>query len=136
MQQKWVYKLLDYNFLVKYKRDKENVVGNGLSRRDEDCDMTLLTVTIVSVSQIELLEELKLNYDGDLEIQTLLQKWERKELNSLDPRFTVKDGLLYYKHRLYIANHRELKVKFLQVLHDGPTKGHLRFDKTMYRMRR
>lgn len=36
MQQRWVSKLLGYNFLVEYKKGKDNKVVDALSRRNEE----------------------------------------------------------------------------------------------------
>ena len=35
-QQRWITKLVGYNFLVEYKKGKENVVAEALSRQGEE----------------------------------------------------------------------------------------------------
>jgi len=46
-QHTWLLKLLNYKFLVEYKKGKENVVVDSLSRRDEVDSFSLLTVAAV-----------------------------------------------------------------------------------------
>jgi hypothetical protein len=36
MQQKWVTKIVGYDYEIIYKKDKENVVVDALSRKNED----------------------------------------------------------------------------------------------------
>lgn len=35
MQQKWIAKLMDYNFVVKFKRSKENTIANDTQSREK-----------------------------------------------------------------------------------------------------
>lgn len=50
-------------------------------------------------------------------------------------KYTVRDGLLYYKQRLYITNDTGITAKILSLLHDGPIGDHSVYDKTMHKMR-
>ena len=44
-QQKWVTKMLGYNFEIIYKKGKLNVVVDALSRKNEDVEAFLCTIT-------------------------------------------------------------------------------------------
>ena len=46
-QQKWVTKILVYNFEIIYKKGKQNVVVDALSRNDEYFEAFLCVVSII-----------------------------------------------------------------------------------------
>ena len=52
-QQRWIMKLLGYTFLVDYKKGKENVVANALSRQREE-SMDVSTTNLFSVEGVDL----------------------------------------------------------------------------------
>ena len=46
-QQKWDTKMLGYDFEIIYKKGKQNVVENALSRKDEDVEALLCAISII-----------------------------------------------------------------------------------------
>jgi hypothetical protein len=46
-QQKWVTKILGYDFEIVYKKGKKNVVVEALSRKDEDVEAFLCAISII-----------------------------------------------------------------------------------------
>ena len=44
--QKWVTNMLGYDFEIVYKKGKKNVVADALSRKDEDLEALLCTISI------------------------------------------------------------------------------------------
>lgn len=65
--------LLGYNFLVEYKRSKDNKVANALSRKFEQREIQSIILTMISLPTLELLEELKQLYNNDPKVHDLLQ---------------------------------------------------------------
>ena len=92
-QQKWITKLLGYDFIVKYKKGKENKVADALSRRDtatSEGDAILLqvddtysglvsTCCIISFPTPAWLADLKTSYETDQRVQGLLQSLQSGE---------------------------------------------------------
>jgi hypothetical protein len=46
-QQKWVTKILSYDFEIIYKKGKQNVVADALSRKDEDVEAFLCVISFI-----------------------------------------------------------------------------------------
>jgi hypothetical protein len=46
-QQKWVTKMLGYDFEIIYKKVKQNMVTDALSRKDEDVEALLCALSII-----------------------------------------------------------------------------------------
>ena len=51
-QQKWVTKILGYDFEIIYKKGKQNVVEDALSRKDEDVEDFLSDISIIQPNWI------------------------------------------------------------------------------------
>ena len=51
-KQKWVTKILGYDFEIIYKKGKQNVVENALLRKDEDVEAFLCAILIIQPNWI------------------------------------------------------------------------------------
>ena len=51
-QQKWVTKMLGYDFEIIYKKGKVNVVRHALSRKDEEVEALLCAISIIQLDWI------------------------------------------------------------------------------------
>jgi hypothetical protein len=52
-QQKWVTKMLGYDFEIIYKKGKHNIVANAFSRKEEEIEGSLCAISILQSDWVE-----------------------------------------------------------------------------------
>ena len=140
---------------MEYKQGKENVVVDALSRRSSDeisvsasvqSDLHISVPSVSAISDVSpastgslciisfptpsWLSDLKKSYTFDLKIQSIMQAIQ----SGFDahPGFTLCNGLLFYKGRLYLGKSSgDLKSVVLHQVHDSPLEGHSSYLKTL-----
>jgi hypothetical protein len=70
-QQKWVTKMLGYDFEIIYKKGKKNVVADALSRKDEDVEAFLCAILII---QPDWIIEARDEWKNDENVWNLIQR--------------------------------------------------------------
>jgi transposase InsO family protein len=130
-QQKWVTKILGYDFEILYKKGKQNVVVDALSRKDEDVEAFLCAISII---QPDWIIEARDEWKNDEKVWTLIQRLQQD--SSASDTFTWKNDSLWYKDRLYLCKNSQLKQKVLLELHTSPVGGHSGFLKTYHRVKK
>jgi hypothetical protein len=70
-QQKWVTKILGYDFEIVYRKGKQNVVADALSRKDEDVEAFLCAISII---QPDWIIEARDEWKNDEKVWTLIQR--------------------------------------------------------------
>ena len=73
-QQKWVTKMLGYDFEIIYKKGKQNVVADALSRKDEDVEALLCAISII---QPDWINEAREEWKNDEEVWALIRKFNK-----------------------------------------------------------
>jgi hypothetical protein len=130
-QQKWVTKILGYDFEMIYKKGKQNVVADALSRKDEDVEAFLCAISII---QPDWIVEARDEWKNDEKVWSLIQRLQQD--SSASDTFTWKNDSLWYKDRLYLCKDSQLKKKVLLELHTSPVGGHSGFLKTYHRVKK
>jgi hypothetical protein len=118
-QQKWVTKMLGYDFEIIYKKGKQNVVADALSRKDEDVEALLCAISII---QLDWINEAREEWKNDEEVWALIRKLRQD--SSTSDTFSWKNDSLWYKDRKYLCKNSQLKQKILMELHTSPLGGH------------
>lgn len=116
--QKWVTKILGFDFDIFYKPGPENKAADGLSR-SMSVSSLLLAITVPTALQWEdLFKEIK----EDHGIQNVISKIEKKEL--ISKKYSVVEGNLWSKQRLVIPKQSRFIPTILKEAHDSKLGGH------------
>jgi hypothetical protein len=130
-QQKWVTKILGYDFEIVYKRGKKNVVVDAHSRKDEYVEAFLCVISII---QPDWIVEARDEWKNEEKVWNLIQRLQQE--SSASDTFRWKNDSVWYKDRLYLCKKSQLKQKVLFELHTSPVGGHLGFLKTYHRVKK
>lgn len=101
-QQKFLYKLLGFNYSVEYKPGKENVAADGLSRMFEE-QVVEQKGSIFAISRPinALLDKIKLECRNSKSIEEEMKGMESKGIPNSD--FSIINGLLYFRGKLMLV---------------------------------
>jgi len=131
-QQRWISKLMGYDFIIEYKRGSENRVADVLSRQfDPLTSSPELTLSLISFPTPTWVEELKASYAQDQVAHSILLNFQQ---NQPGPKgFSMQRGLLLKKGRLWLVKKSPFQCQVLEFIHSNPTAGHSGFHKTLQR---
>ena len=124
-QQKWVVKLMGYDYEIIYRPGRENSAANALSRKSGSPVLLHLHVSVVTVW-----DEIKKAYEGDSYIQSLT----RLANAQLEGPYAWCNGLLFFKGRVVIPSHAAFRTKLLHEMHDTKIGGHSRVLRTFKKL--
>lgn len=124
--QKWVSKLMGFDFEIQYRTGASNRVADALSRKDPTVDCNSL-----NLGEWKNWDRLKEEIDHDEFLQRI-----RKDLED-NPKahqgFNLFQGNILYKGRLVVPTTSSLRDEILREFHDSPMGGHAGEKKTYHR---
>ncbi|KAK8938871.1 hypothetical protein KSP39_PZI011490 [Platanthera zijinensis] len=137
-QQKYLYKLMGYDYVIHYRKGKENICVDALSRQFEGCTEETGepagTAFGVSVVTSDLLEKVKQSWHGDARIQKIVEQKEQD--GTAKPDYTWQHNILRRKGKLVVGKDAPLKQHLLQLYHDGAVGGHSGVTATHHRLKK
>jgi len=117
MQRKAMTRLMGLQFRIVYKKGKENVAADALSRVPH-----LHTLQAVSLVKTDWVQEVSNSYTTDARAQQLLQQLA---VTSPDPAgYSLDNGLIRHHNKLWIGNNSALKTKLIASFHSTAIGGH------------
>ncbi|XP_063935341.1 transposon Tf2-1 polyprotein isoform X1 [Daucus carota subsp. sativus] len=126
--QRWMTKLLGFDFEIQFKPGAANRVADALSRKEvgEVVLNSLISTHCVNWSRLE--QEIAADHD----IQSIKERLNTGTL--LGSSFSCVDGKLLYKGRYMIPRSSEFVLVLLREYHDSLTGGHAGETKTYLRL--
>ena len=125
--QRWLTKLLGYDFEIHYRPGSGNKAADALSRVNPGATLSLLLVPH-SIDVTELQQKV----DQDARLQQIKKAIEVQP--SAYPSFSLDQGHLLYQGRLVISSSSSFIPTLFQLYHDSPLGGHSGEFKTYKRL--
>ncbi|KAL4297251.1 hypothetical protein GQ457_12G025690 [Hibiscus cannabinus] len=125
-QQQWLVKLTGFDFEIKYRPGKLNIVADALSR---EVGAHLLAITRPVFG---IFEDIRTATRNDEALSALLA--EIQEATLTVPGYTENQGLLLFKGRVVVPNESALRSRLLREFHSSPLGGHAGIARTFHRL--
>jgi hypothetical protein len=127
--QKVFSKLIGLQYKIVYKRGSDNRVPDSTSRHPKPHDHLVALSTCTPL----WLEQVQQGYNKDPKSQQLLQSLSLA-LDAMK-HYTLHNGIIKYKRRVWIGNNPPLHQQILQALHATTIGGHSRFPVTYNKLK-
>ena len=132
--QRWLTRILGYEFDIEYKVGSENKVADGLSRIDHSLEseagLLLLAMTVPVTLQ---LQDLYREVEENEEIQLISNRLQTGQ--TVKNGFSLINGRLFYKQKLVIPSTSNQIPLIMQECHDTVMGGHAGVLRTLQRVK-
>nr|TKS14167.1 hypothetical protein D5086_0000042410 [Populus alba] len=115
---------MGFDFAVEYRAGKHNTVADALSRCLEDHPC----LTSISMPLLPLFNLIRLEIKNSDQLQLLLCNIRKGEAVG---SWEFKDGLLFFKRRVYLLHTSPLVPSIIAAIHDSAHEG---YQKTLHRV--
>lgn len=125
-QQKWITKLMGYDFEVIYKPGRENTVSDALRRVD------IPTMLAISFPTATWLQDLRNYFSNDTTGREFVTAITTDRLAF--PNHMFKDGLVFINGKLFIPTIAGIRTQLLKEFHSSFIGGHAGINATIKRL--
>ncbi|KAM3402087.1 hypothetical protein ACQJBY_006188 [Aegilops geniculata] len=115
IQHKLMLKLLEFNFQLEYKKGKENIVADALSRK--------YSCMAISLATPQWISEVENSYNNDPHYQKLLEQLLVTATHMVNNN-CLQNGTIRHKGKIYVGRDTELRNRIMQALHSSAIGGH------------
>jgi hypothetical protein len=128
IQRKAMARLMDLKFKILYKKGKENVAADALSR-------VANVMALQSVSEVQPLwvQEILNSYTTDSKAQQLLIQLVVHIPN--EDGFSLEQGLIRYNGRIWLGENSAVQAKLIAAFHASAIGGHSGIEVTYHRLK-
>lgn len=117
-------KLLGYDYSILYKKGKEIIAADALSRKGESIQMCS-----ISGLRSSLLDEVKSSWLTDPQLQSLIQSIQAAKCSK--PYYQYTAGVLSRKGKLIVGADTTLRKKLIAYFHESSLGGHSGINATL-----
>jgi len=128
LQRKAMTRLMGLQFKIVYKKGKENVDADALSRVGH-----LMAIQAVSEVKPLWLQEVLNSYVTDPTAHTLLAQLALASPDSQG--YSLVDGVIRHQGHIWIGDNSAIRTKVISALHASPIGGHSGIQATYYRVK-
>ncbi|GJY56256.1 ty3-gypsy retrotransposon protein [Tanacetum coccineum] len=121
IQQKYVRKLMGFDFKVEYKSRILNQVADALSSMCEDEETVSASFMAFSQPVVGIIADLKKENASLKEMRNLLHQFD---MGAASIGVRREKGLIIFQDRYYVGKETKLKKLLLEEFHDTPCAGH------------
>jgi hypothetical protein len=117
-QHLWLTKLLGFDYEIEFRRGRENVAADALSR------ITSSELNALTLSTIEtpVLEDIKQSWTEDSRIQAIIQDLMKDQ--ATHPHYKWSNNHLFRKGKLVVGRNPTLQHQLISMYHDTSLGGH------------
>ena len=129
LQKKGMSKLMVLDYVIQYRKGKDNMAVNALSRCHEVGEVAALISTVIP----EWCKEIIDSYEGNAKIKQVLERVATG--NTGEDGYSLSGGVLRYHGRIVVGDDDDLKKRILRSLHESALGGHSGAQNTYLRLK-